>query len=61
MIQCSRKVCQVELEDITHTAIHKHTKLPYCIRCARMINRDCGEAVVTWGASNENSDPDDCR
>lgn len=60
MMQCSRKVCQVEL-DVTHAAIHKHTKLPYCIRCARMINRECNEDLVTWNVSNENSETDDCR
>lgn len=60
MTTCSRTVCQVEIDE-THTAIHKHTKLPYCIRCARMINRSCHEDLVTWVVSNENSTPDDCR
>lgn len=47
MNRCTRAACRVEIDE-RHTAYHRDTKAPYCIKCARKINEAAGEKLVPW-------------
>lgn len=41
-IKCTREVCRTPIEP-TEVCTHRDTQLPYCIPCARKINRACND------------------
>lgn len=46
MADCTRTACTNKVGDAP--GVHRDTKALYCIPCARRINEDCGEQLVTW-------------